>query len=634
MKQRNRYLRKFFDTLSSLSIILKIYGMVFIVIILITVISLFVVRISITNTLTSELHDKAKSIASDVSARSVDLVITKNIYTLKKLVTDTVDHYPDLEYVFILDEKEDLLVHSVDGQTISNELIKANQLNKENNIFIQSLQSFDTDSGTIIDVASPVMEDFGGTVRVGLRLDSLNETLDRVTSQILITTIGVLVLAVLIVLTLTRTITYPITRLVELTSDVANGDLTKRIMVYPNDEIGKLTNSFNHMLDHLQQSENKREEFFNTIQNRNKELLLLNELSISSVTSIEQARTLLQGFVTHMVKELSLNSATIKVEISGEEETFHFTLLKCDHHCLLAGNEEKSKCKCGQFNRAIFNTFPLVINNKKIGAIRICSQDKLNEYLVHIIHSITSQISMLLENVHLWHELKKKEEIRVRLLEKVISVQEDERKRIARELHDETSHSLSSILLGLKIIQESKTEQERMEQLGQLRNLTQQTMKEVHNLAWQLRPTILDKFGLTVALERYIEEFQGSNPIDVDLVIKGMGNERLKPEVETAIFRVIQEALTNIAKYASATFVSIILIAKEQQISIVVEDDGIGFESEKVLSRTPSQHNLGLHGMMERIHLLGGSLDIESVLDEGTTIFAKIPMMNEKVGSA
>ncbi|MEC1718933.1 HAMP domain-containing sensor histidine kinase [Schinkia azotoformans] len=634
MKQRNRYIRNFFDTLSSLSIILKIYGMVFIVIILITVISLFVVRISITNTLTNELHDKAKSIASDVSARSVDLVITKNIYTLKKLVTDTVDHYPDLEYVFILDEQGDLLVHSVDSQTISNELIKANQLKKENNIFFQSLQSFESDSGTIIDVASPVMEDFGGTVRVGLRLDSLNDTLKRVTSQILITTIGVLVLAVLIVLTLTRTITYPITKLVELTSDVANGNLTKRIMVYPNDEIGKLTNSFNHMLDHLQQSENKREEFFNTIQNRNKELLLLNELSNSSVTSIEQVRTLLQEFVTHLVKELSLNSATIKVEILGEVETFHYTLLNCDHHCISEGNEEKSKCRCGQIDKAIFNTFPLAINNKKIGSIRICSQNNLNEYLVHIIQSITSQISMLLENVHLWHELKKKEEIRVRLLEKVISVQEDERKRIARELHDETSHSLSTILLGLKIIQESKTEHERLEQLGQLRNLTQQTMKEVHNLAWQLRPTILDKFGLTVALERYIEEFQGSNHIDVDLVIKGMGNERLKPEVETAIFRMIQEALTNIAKYAKATFVSIILIAKEQQISIVVEDDGIGFESEKVLSRTPSQHNLGLHGMMERIHLLGGSLDIESVLDEGTTIFAKIPMMNEKVGSA
>ncbi|MED4354484.1 HAMP domain-containing protein [Schinkia azotoformans] len=632
MNQLNKYIRKFLNTLSSFSIILKIYGMVFTVIILITVISLFVVRISITNTLINELHDKAKSIASDVSARSVDLVITKNIYTLKKLVTDTVDHYPDLEYVFILDEKGDLLVHSVDGQTISDELLAVNQLNKENNIFSESLQSIETNNGTIIDVASPVMEDFGGTVRVGLRLDSLNDTLQRVTSQILITTIGVLVLAVLVVLTLTRTITYPITKLVELTSDVAKGDLTKRITIYPNDEIGKLTSSFNHMLDHLEQSENKREEFFLTLQNRNKELLLLNELSISTVNSIEQVRGLLQEFVTHMVKELSLNSVTLKVEISGVEEIFHYTLLKCDHGCMLSGNETNIECKCGR--KSIFTTLPLIINNKKIGAIQICSQDNLNEYLVHIIHSITRQISMLLENVHLWHELKKKEEIRVRLLEKVISVQEDERKRIARELHDETSHSLSSILLGLKIVQESKIEQDRLDHLEQLRNLVQQTMKEVHNLAWQLRPTILDKFGLTVALERYIEEYQENNNLDVDFVINGLGNERLKSEVETAIFRVIQEALTNIAKYAKAAFVSIILIVKEHQISIVIEDDGVGFEAEKVLSRTPSQQNLGLHGMMERINLLGGTLDIESTIGVGTTIFAKIPMMKEKVGKA
>lgn len=633
MKQPNKYIRKFLDTLSSFSIILKIYGMVFTVIILITVISLFVVRISITSTLTNELHDKAKSIASDVSARSVDLVITKNIYTLKKLVTDTVDHYSDLEYVFILDEQGDILVHSVNGQSISKELVEANQLKKERNTFIQSLQAFETDNGTIIDVASPVMEDFGGTVRVGLRLDSLNDTLKRVTSQILITTIGVLALAVLIVLTLTRTITNPITKLVELTSYVAKGDLTKRITIYPNDEIGKLTSSFNHMLDHLEQSENKREEFFNTIQNRNKELLLLNELSLSTVNSIEQVRGLLQEFVTHMVKELSLNSVTLKVEISGIEEIFNYSLLQCDHGCMPEGNESNIKCKCGRLDKPIFTMFSLVINNKKIGTIQICSKDNLNEYLVHIIHSINSQISMLLENVHLWHELKKKEEVRVRLLEKVMSVQEDERKRIARELHDETSHSLSSILLGLKIIQESKSEQDRQEHLEQLRNLIQQTMKEIHNLAWQLRPTILDKFGLTVALERYIEEFQVSNRIDVDLVINGLGHERLKPEVETAIFRVVQEALTNIAKYAKASFVSIILIAKEQQISIVIEDDGVGFEAQKVLSRTPSQHNLGLHGMMERIHLLGGTLDIESTIGEGTTIFAKIPIMNEKVGS-
>lgn len=624
-------LMRLLHVMSSFSIKIKIFGMVLFIILLITGITLIVVRYSITNTLNGQIEDRAKSISTDIASRSIDLFLTNNIYGLQSLITDTLENYTDIEYIFILNKNNEVMIQSNPEKPISDELKNVNKVEINNNQFMTHTRLIQSDVGPILDASSPVLQE--GTVRVGLTYVSLYDALYRITKQLLYIMIGTLVLAIIIVYILTKIITYPITKLVFLTDEVSQGNLSQRISFIPNDEIGKLTSSFNHMLDHLENSESIQKKFLNTIQNRNKELLLLNELSITSVTSFEQVRTLLQEFVTHLVKELSLNSATLTVEISGNEETFHFTLIDCDHYCFQDRITDKSHCACGQLNRAIFNMFPLVINNRRIGTIRICSQDNLNEYLVHILHSITSQISMLLENVHLWHELKVKEEIRVRLLEKVISVQEDERKRIARELHDETSHSLSSILLGLKIIQESKTDQERTLQLDQLRNLTQQTMKEVHNLAWQLRPTILDKFGLSVALERYIEEFQenSNHKIDVDLVIKGLDNERLNSEVETAIFRVIQEALTNVAKYAKASFVSVILIANKHQISIVIEDDGIGFEAERVLSKTPSQNNLGLHGMMERINLLGGTLDIESVPEKGTTIFAKIPMMKEKV---
>lgn len=634
MRNWGKITKKIYDYLTSFSIELKIYGMVISVVLLVTIISLFVVRISITQTLTNELNERVKSIASDVSARSVDFVLTQNIYALNKLVSDTVEHYQDIEYVFLLNPDDTILVYSTDDQIISKELVEANQITKQKETFIESVAVFQTEKGKIIDVATPVMTDYGGTVRVGLRFDSLVEALNRITTQMVITMIGILLLSGLIVLALTRTITYPITKLVELTGAVSKGDLTKRIEIFPKDEIGKLTNSFNSMLDHLESSESTRKLFFQEIQNRNKELLLLNELSIATVTSMDQVRPILQQFVTHLVKELSLNSGILNVKVYEEEETFQYSQKSCVQDCLYEKFEiSADTCKCTSQVNPIIRQFPLAINNKKMGEIQICSFKEMDQHLVHILNSLANQLSMFIENIRLWHELKKKEEIRVKLLEKVISAQEDERRRVARELHDETSHSLSSILLGLKLVNEAKSDEERSQRIAQLRDLTENTIKEVHHLAWQLRPTILDKFGLTVALERYVEEYLAKNQIEMDLVIEGLsvGDFRLKSEIETAIFRVVQEALTNISKYAKASFVSIIIMANKQQITIVIEDDGIGFNADKVLERTPSQHNLGLHGMVERISLLGGTLDIESALGKGTTIYVKIPLLTEKV---
>ncbi|WP_017755300.1 sensor histidine kinase [Calidifontibacillus oryziterrae] len=634
MRNWTNLIKRIYNYLTSFSIELKIYGMVISVILLVTIISLFVVRISITQSLTNELNERGKSIASDVSARSVDYVITQNIYALNKLVSDTVDHYKDIEYLFILNPDNTVLVYSTEDQIISNELITANQIKKQFGTFIESLVVFQSEKGMIIDVAAPVMTDYGGTVRVGLRFDSLQAALNRITAQMVITMLGVLVLSGLIVLALTRTITYPITKLVELTGAVSKGDLTKRIEIFPNDEIGKLTNSFNEMLDHLENSEKSKKLFFDEIQNRNKELLLLNELSIATVTSIEQVKPILHQFVTHLVKELSLSTGILKVKLFENEEVFQYSQKYCVHDCMYETFQiNTDNCKCKSKIKPINHQFSLVINNKKIGEIQTCSFKEMDPHLIQILNSLAKQLSMFIENVRLWNELKKKEEIRVKLLEKVIRAQEDERRRVARELHDETSHSLSSILLGLKLVNEAKSDEDRSQQVAKLREITENTMKEVHHLAWQLRPTILDKFGLTVALERYVEEYLVKYPIEIDLVIKGLSveNFRLKSEIETAIFRVVQEALTNISKYAKASFVSIIIIANKQQITIVIEDDGVGFKADEVLEKTPSQHNLGLHGMVERISLLGGSLNIESALGNGTTIYVKIPLIAEEV---
>jgi signal transduction histidine kinase len=618
---RNNTLTSFF---TSVSIHVKIYGMVFTVIFLVTIISLIGVRISITDTLSQQLDERVKSIGSDVASRSSDLMLTNNIYALQKLVNDTLKNNKDIEYVIILNEQGKTIVHSYEDFSLSTELLHANKADKDE---LNSLVIFDTEKGIIRDVAVPIVKGFGGTARVGLRSDSLDEELQNVTTQMLITMLIVLMLSILIVLGLTQVITYPITQLVNLTKQVAKGDFSPRIKNFSNDDIGKLTHSFNSMLRNLEKARTEKEKYYQEILTRNRELTLLNSIS-ATVTTVADLRAVLEKFVVDLVRELSLNSALIQIKVDDDDELFY----NSKENCLVEfeiQNGRDVNCLCPKNEVKVSNHFPLMVKDQTVGQIQICSAKELDPYSVKILKSIGNQLSVTIENIQLWEEIKKKEKVRKMLLAKVMTVQEEERKRIARELHDETSHSLSSILLGLKVLQEVNDEEQRQREIAHLRDLAHHTIEEVHDLAWQLRPSILDKFGLNVAIERYSEEFKKKYPVEFDLILKGIDKERLRPEIETAIFRVVQEALTNILKYASAESVSVIIIKNTEMISVIIEDDGVGFNVEMVLNKDPSKYNLGIRGMQERVSLLGGTLNIESEVGQGTAVMVKLPITDE-----
>ena len=223
-------------------------------------------------------------------------------------------------------------------------------------------------------------------------------------------------------------------------------------------------------------------------------------------------------------------------------------------------------------------------------------------------------------------ELRRREEIRRRLLEQVMTAQEEERRRIARELHDETGQSLTSLTVGLALIEEAPDLGTARERAGELRRLAARTLDEVHHLSRGLRPSVLDDLGLLPALERYLKEYGASRGIAVDLHTSGFDGHRLPGPVEIAVYRIVQEALTNTAKHAGASTVSVLLEYRVASLHLIVEDDGHGFDVEEVLSRGEMERRLGLHGMRERAALLGGSLTIESAPGRGTTIFAEIPL--------
>lgn len=221
------------------------------------------------------------------------------------------------------------------------------------------------------------------------------------------------------------------------------------------------------------------------------------------------------------------------------------------------------------------------------------------------------------------HARRDRDELRANYIRRVITAQEDERKRIARELHDSTSQSLTSLLVGLRHLEAADDPAAARQRLGDIRKIVNATLDEVHALAWQLRPSVLDDLGLAAALQRYIADYQGRYDVQVDYVARNLA-ERLPVAVETTLYRVIQEGLTNIARHAQARNASILIEQRPASVRVIVEDNGVGFDVERV-----GASRLGLQGIHERVQLLGGKLVIESQPGQGTSLFIEIPLTEE-----
>src|SRR5437764_883098 len=256
---------------------------------------------------------------------------------------------------------------------------------------------------------------------------------------------------------------------------------------------------------------------------------------------------------------------------------------------------------------------PLVVRDRAVGVIAV--HDKLGAD-----PRFTDEDLRLAEGfaVRASAAVELSERVQRDSLRRVVEAQELERRRLARELHDETGQALTSILLGLKAVEDARSGEQRDEAAADLRQLVVSTLQDVRRLAVELRPKALDDFGLLPAVERLAQTFTEQAGIEAD-VEASLGDTRLPAEVETALYRLVQEALTNVIKHSRAQHVSISLVRRTRSVSAVIEDDGVGFTE-------PSRDGIGLIGMRERVGLLDGRLEVESRPDHGTTIVAEVPL--------
>lgn len=222
-------------------------------------------------------------------------------------------------------------------------------------------------------------------------------------------------------------------------------------------------------------------------------------------------------------------------------------------------------------------------------------------------------------------ERQARERLRQDYLQAVINAQENERQRIARELHDQTGQALASLMVGLKLLEQAESEAALHTNLARLRQSIGAEMESIHRLVLDLRPSVLDDLGMVAAIRRYSEDFAALHTIAVNCVMVGFDEHRPPAYIETCVYRIIQEALTNAARHAQARAIHIILEWKNDTIRGVVEDDGIGFEPE-----VGKGQRLGIWGMEERITLLNGHFRIESEPGAGTMVAFDLPVRDQR----
>lgn len=213
--------------------------------------------------------------------------------------------------------------------------------------------------------------------------------------------------------------------------------------------------------------------------------------------------------------------------------------------------------------------------------------------------------------------LQAKEQARTELLQRVLTAQEEERGRISRELHDGVGQALTGLIVGLKVLR-TEVETAPAPHVESLRSLAAETLDSVRRLSRDLRPAVLDDIGLVPALRRYVTEFERIHGIQGTLEV--LGESRLPAALETTLYRVVQEALTNVARHSGARHFGVVLDLRAPFAQAIVEDDGRGFDPES------PREGLGLAGIAERAALVGGQMTIESRPGGGATIYVKVPV--------
>ena len=271
-----------------------------------------------------------------------------------------------------------------------------------------------------------------------------------------------------------------------------------------------------------------------------------------------------------------------------------------------------------------YAAIPLIFSNRPIGALKFLSKNRnfFSQDKQILFQSYANLAAVAIQNTWLFDEVRMSNRQLHALSQRLMKAQEDERLHLSRELHDESGQLLAALTVQLGLLERdenhSQTTHERVAELKQTANAIQENL---HRLAVNLRPASLDHLGLITTLQQFIQEFSHQYSIKVDFETVGMQEKRLPIEVEMALFRIVQESLTNVVLHAQAARVDVLLSMTGKRVNAIIEDNGVGF----IPASAMIEEQLGLFGMRERVEMLGGTFTIESSPGKGTTVKAEVP---------
>jgi signal transduction histidine kinase len=271
-----------------------------------------------------------------------------------------------------------------------------------------------------------------------------------------------------------------------------------------------------------------------------------------------------------------------------------------------------------------FAVFPLLYGKKLAGILIAADEDPdiFSKEQMLLLQSYVNLAAAAIQNSWLFDQVRMGNEQLHALSHRLMEVQEAERIHLSRELHDESGQALAALMVNLGLLERDAESPELIRShTADLKRITSEVLGNLHALAVKLRPASLDHLGLVTALEQYIQEFNRQYHLDVQFETVGIDSSRLPGDIETALFRIVQESLTNVALHAQASQVDVLLNHRNGALVLSVEDNGIGFNPNQPMNEA----RLGLFGMRERVEMLAGKLIIESTPGKGTMISVEVP---------
>lgn len=444
---------------------------------------------------------------------------------------------------------------------------------------------------------------------------------------------------------LTFIFTRPLLDVREMARRVAGGELETRAPIWANDEIGEVAHAINTMTDHLVQAHDR-------LARSNRRLDALNQVIMAADRDME-IHDILYAMLEATVTVLNLETGWVYLR-DPERDVFHLAswynvpeevqphLLRqtegqdCSCQAVAVDGTQDTEVKvrvCRRLEQVALPgiptkhiSMPIEARGENFGVMNLhwANSRTLTAEDIDILTSISTQVGEIVASAWLRLKLAEKEVARQFLLESLVEAQEEERSRLARELHDGAGQMLTNLLVRLKTVERGAESPATRTQLGAILDTMSHTIEQVRDLSYSLRPVALEEFGLCVALETLLEEMLMDTALtaryDLDLE-----EGRLSPSIETTLYRIAQEALTNVVRHADAQMVTIALHGDRHRVLLRIEDDGVGFAPSEVPA-TGGRRHLGLISMQERAAMIGAAFDLYSAPAAGTTVEVRLPL--------